>query len=126
MLRSFDYAAYTQLLKATKGGVDTFEKLEPWAILWKNWTSAAFLRAYRKTAANRGFLPTDTPTACRILDLFVLEKLVFELQYELNYRPEWVRIPLLGMMDYLGLKRIPETVATHSADAERERIDLPE
>jgi len=112
MLRSFDYAAFSELLTVTGGGLESFEKLEPWAKIWRTWTSAAFLREYRLAADPGGLLPTNPSTLCRLLDFFMLEKLVFELRYEMNYRPDWVRIPLLGI---LQLAR-PEEVELRRAE----------
>ena len=101
MLRSFDYAASSELLTVTRGGRENFEHLEPWAKIWRTWTSAAFLREYRQTAADGSLLPPDPSTLRRLLDFFVLEKLIFELRYEMNYRPDWVRIPLLGILQLI-------------------------
>jgi maltose alpha-D-glucosyltransferase/alpha-amylase len=102
MLRSFDYAASTALLNATGVGTEAIARLRPWQRVWRDWTSAAFLRAYRLATAPGGLLPADVGTARRLLDLFMLDKLIFELQYELNYRPDWVRIPLLGIARLVG------------------------
>jgi maltose alpha-D-glucosyltransferase/alpha-amylase len=98
MLRSFDYAAYSELLTFTHDDNEIFDRLEPWAQIWRTWTGAAFLRGYRSTVSPAGLLPDDLDTTGRLLDLFILEKTLFELQYELNYRPDWVAIPLLGML----------------------------
>jgi maltose alpha-D-glucosyltransferase/alpha-amylase len=113
MLRSFDYAAYSELLGFTADGPERFEKLVPWARLWRTWTSAAFLRGYREAAAPE-LLPGSAEDLSRLLDFFVLEKLMWELHYEMNYRPEWVHIPLLGI---LGLTR-PEGVAAAAGNGE--------
>ena len=75
MLRSFDYAAYSELLTVTRGGLENFDRLEPWAKIWRTWTSAAFLREYRETAAAGSLLPDRPGRACRLLDFFMLEKL---------------------------------------------------
>jgi predicted trehalose synthase len=37
-----------------------------------------------------------------LLDLFLLDKALYELNYELNNRPEWARIPLRGLSELLG------------------------
>jgi maltose alpha-D-glucosyltransferase/alpha-amylase len=37
-----------------------------------------------------------------MLDALVLEKAIYELGYELNNRPDWVRIPLQGILDLVG------------------------
>ena len=36
-----------------------------------------------------------------LLDLFLLDKAFYELNYELNNRPEWIRIPLRGILELL-------------------------
>jgi len=98
MLRSFDYAAYSELLTFTRHEPEEVDRLEPWAQIWRTWTSAAFFREYRRTVAPAGLVPADPDATCRLLDFFILEKTLFELQYELNYRPDWVAIPLLGIL----------------------------
>ena len=37
-----------------------------------------------------------------LLELFVLEKAVYELKYEVDNRPDWVRIPLIGLLNILA------------------------
>jgi maltose alpha-D-glucosyltransferase/alpha-amylase len=95
MLRSFQYVADCALHNSTKVHVDALERLEPWSILWRAWISAEFLKAYRLEASE--LLPDDEATAERLLDWLKLEKTLFELRYELNYRPDWVRNPLLAL-----------------------------
>ena len=102
MLRSFDYAVYSELTILSHSQVETFERLEPWARIWRAWTSAAFLWEYREAAALAALVPIDRDPLARLLDFFVLEKVIFELRYEMNYRPDWVRIPLLGIVELLG------------------------
>ena len=43
------------------------------------------------------FLPADRDRLDAALRAFVLDKTVYELQYELDHRPTWVRIPLEGL-----------------------------
>jgi maltose alpha-D-glucosyltransferase/alpha-amylase len=101
MLRSIDYAAYAGLFAYTDNYPDEFERLEPWAEQWQQWTSEAFLREYLKTAAGAPFLPRDPDETQRLLRLFMLGKAFYELSYELNNRPDWVRIPLRGLLGLL-------------------------
>jgi maltose alpha-D-glucosyltransferase/alpha-amylase len=37
-----------------------------------------------------------------MLDIYLLDKAVYELNYEINNRPTWLRIPLCGVLDLLG------------------------
>ena len=98
MLRSFDYAASSAMLTHMQSQHEPLEHLEPWAQVWWMWTSAAFLDGYRRTVAESDLLPADPERNRRLLDFFILEKTIFELQYELNYRPDWVSIPILGIL----------------------------
>jgi maltose alpha-D-glucosyltransferase/alpha-amylase len=107
MLRSFDYGAYAGLFRFTNDRPDDFDRLEPWAALWQAWTSAAYLRAYLDTAAGAPFLPADPGQLDALLDFFMLDKAFYELLYELNNRPDWVRIPLRGILALLDRGRRP-------------------
>jgi maltose alpha-D-glucosyltransferase / alpha-amylase len=98
MLRSFSYAAYASLTNYTARHSEDLTRLEPWAQLWERSAAAAFLRAYRETAQGAEFLPADTADFHKLLDVFLLDKALYEVRYELNARPAWVRIPLLGIM----------------------------
>jgi maltose alpha-D-glucosyltransferase / alpha-amylase len=98
MLRSFSYAAYASLTNYTARHPEDVARLEPWAQLWERSAAAAFLRAYRETAQGAEFLPADSSDFQKLLDLFVLDKALYEVFYELNARPAWVRIPLMGIM----------------------------
>lgn len=90
MLRSFDYAAHTA---AAKRGEDD-ERLAEWG----ERVSQSFLDGYLSMAKGAAFLPSDEAELQRLLEVCLLEKAVYEVCYELNNRPEWVGIPLRGMM----------------------------
>ena len=81
MLRSFDYAVHSQLVNSTQDRPEDFDRLEPWAKIWRDWTSAAFLREYRKTVADAPLLPSETEGIRRLLELFMVAKTLFEIQY---------------------------------------------
>ncbi len=99
MLRSFGYAAYAGLFAHTHNRQSSFDRLELWARAWKTWSSAAFLRGYLAVAEGAAFLPIDPIQRLTLLDLFLLDKAYYELNYELNNRPDWVRIPLHGILE---------------------------
>ena len=101
MLRSFNYAAYSGLFGQAATRPADFGRLEPWAHIWQTWASAAFLRGYFETAGDASFLPADFAQRDALLRLFMLDKALYELNYELNNRPDWVRIPLWGIFDLL-------------------------
>ncbi len=101
MLRSFHYAAYAPLLGAAPESTAAplqLETFRPWAYFWKTWVSAVFLHSYFATAQSAPFLPRDRRESATILEAHLLEKAVYELGYELNNRPSWVRIPLSALV----------------------------
>jgi maltose alpha-D-glucosyltransferase/alpha-amylase len=95
MLRSFHYAAYTPIFSPDPIGDPT--TLLSWGRLWCTWVSATFLRAYLSRAASAPFVPDSTRELDVLLDALLLEKAVYELAYEVNNRPDWVKIPILGV-----------------------------
>ncbi|MDQ3171857.1 MAG: maltose alpha-D-glucosyltransferase [Acidobacteriota bacterium] len=98
MMRSFSYAAHAALFAWSRSRPDDFARLEPWARVWAHWASAAFLAAWKEAAGNASFVPKDPATFDRLLRAFLLEKAFYEIQYEINNRPDWVRIPLSGLL----------------------------
>ncbi|MGI5864432.1 MAG: putative maltokinase [Myxococcales bacterium] len=102
MLRSFHYAAFAPLLRHRGGGArPDLSAVEPWARFWLAWASSSFLKAYLAEVGGASFLPKKREEVRVLLDTFLLEKAVYELGYELNNRPDWVRIPLQGIEDLL-------------------------
>jgi len=59
--------------------------------------AAEFLCAYLASATG-DFLPANREDFRRLLETFLLDKALYELEYELNNRPTWVRIPLAGIL----------------------------
>jgi len=107
LLRSFHYAAYFALFARDRGGPvrpEDIATLEPWARIWYIWVSATFLKAYLDSTSGVPFLPEARDELEVMLDASLLEKAIYELGYELNNRPDWVRIPLVGILDLLSLE----------------------
>jgi len=107
MIRSFGYAAHAALFAVTVNAPDDRHALESWADTWQEWVSIAFANSYRITIAetslpSAGTLGPSERTWSALLRAFVLDKALYELGYELNHRPEWIRIPLLGIRKLIG------------------------
>jgi maltose alpha-D-glucosyltransferase/alpha-amylase len=102
MLRSFSYAALTGLGAATVTRPEDVERLAPWADLWETWVGATYLRAYIAVTHGAPFLPARLADVQALLHVFILDKAVYELGYELNNRPDWVHIPLAGILRLRG------------------------
>ena len=104
MLQSFHYAAYTSLfghLGSANVRPEDLAGLEPWARLWNVWVSSTFLNSYLEHAAPGQFLPENREELNILLNIYLFEKALYELGYELNNRPDWVRIPLTGILQLL-------------------------
>jgi maltose alpha-D-glucosyltransferase/alpha-amylase len=104
MIRSFHYAAHTGLAKqATLHHIpeDALPLLKNWTQFWYVWVSSAFLNTYLDNIKSTGLIPPDSEQVKILLDAFLLEKAMYEVSYELNNRPSWVKIPLQGILDIL-------------------------
>jgi trehalose synthase-fused probable maltokinase len=82
MLRSLGYAAASA--SAPEG--------------WEETARAAFLDGYRAAAGRAAFLPADATALTRALAVLELEKAAYEVVYEANNRPDWLAIPLRGVV----------------------------
>jgi maltose alpha-D-glucosyltransferase/alpha-amylase len=91
MVQSLHYAAQTALQREIEGGIEP-ETGSRYAEGASQWLGALFWRSYRAAAA--GILPTAPIDMQILLEVYLLEKTLYELAYELNNRPAWVGIPL--------------------------------
>jgi maltokinase len=90
MLRSFAYAASAATIQR---GVDPPKG-------WEDRCRTEFLEGYLDTA-EPSLLPSSRDQVARLLMVFELEKAVYELRYELHNRPDWVAIPVAGILRML-------------------------
>ena len=103
MLRSFVYAARAAMLRAVDvagGDSGLADLLVPWATGWEDAVRSAFLEGYLAETQERGaaFLPRRREVLDAVLRVFELDKIVYEVGYEINHRPNWVRIPLEALL----------------------------
>ncbi|SIO29511.1 maltose alpha-D-glucosyltransferase/ alpha-amylase [Bradyrhizobium erythrophlei] len=98
LIRSIDYSATAALERALKVTHDDAGRLAAALADWRDRATAAFLAGYRETAANQRLWPANPDAAERLLNFFLLEKAFYEIEYELSHRPEWLRVPLTGML----------------------------
>jgi maltose alpha-D-glucosyltransferase/alpha-amylase len=98
MLRSFSYASQAAL-RSQEIPAEKLPNLQGWARFWVDSVSAVFLKSYLSTAGNVSWVPQSQEDLELQLTTMLLEKALYELRYELNLRPDWVRIPLRGILD---------------------------
>ena len=106
MVRSFDYAACAAVMNLADIDAGSVALVQRLAEAWRQATERAFLEAYRESIAGCPSWPEDEAAARRLLDFFLLDKALYEICYEAANRPNWIRIPLKGMTNVLGLEAV--------------------
>ena len=104
MIRSFHYAAHSALIRQAPllpRPEDDLPLLQHWAQYWYVWVSVAFLSSYLDIVKPVGLLPGDPEHLRILLDAYILEKAIYEVGYELNNRPDWVKVPLQGILQLM-------------------------
>jgi trehalose synthase-fused probable maltokinase len=97
MLRSFSYAAAAVLLERTQPGSHERARLTPWAETWEELARERFLHAYLRSAHEGRFLAERRDDLAVMLDVFEIDKALYEIDYERSHRPDWIGIPLHGI-----------------------------
>jgi maltose alpha-D-glucosyltransferase / alpha-amylase len=109
MLRSFEYASWAALHKIADRDPDGLSRLLPHAEEWKRLVRSTFMDSYREAIAGCVSWPANAEEADRLLNLFLLDKVLYEIRYEAANRPSWLRIPLAGLAEILdGAAKIKE------------------
>jgi maltose alpha-D-glucosyltransferase/alpha-amylase len=103
MIRSFHYASCTTAVGMLPPPDANITNAEKWQTFWYDNARVGFLAGYKLESEGKPFLPTDDSSFQQLLDLFLIEKVLYELRYEINNRPDWVKIPLAGLNAVLGL-----------------------
>jgi maltose alpha-D-glucosyltransferase/alpha-amylase len=113
MIRSFRYAAYAALHGQTSATLrpEDLPVLEEWAQFWYLWVSTTYLKSYLQFMAGIPVLPQSREGMKVILEAYLLDKAIYEVNYELNNRPDWVGLPLQGILQMLEPWAEPEEIA---------------
>ena len=101
MIRSFHYATQSILrrFEAISGHPpEELMALDQWLRFWYIWVSVTFLQAYREHLEPANIIPASADDLRVLLDAYLIDKALYEIGYELNNRPDWVRVPLRGML----------------------------
>jgi maltose alpha-D-glucosyltransferase/alpha-amylase len=98
MLRSISYAAHAALHPPEhrqEGSAEAAAALRA----WERAAAQRFLEGYRHASAGLISVPSDEALLQALIELFTFEKALYELRYEMDNRPEWISIPLRGLID---------------------------
>jgi maltose alpha-D-glucosyltransferase / alpha-amylase len=105
MIRSFEYAAEAAVrhLAATRPAAQA--RMAQLAEAWRHRAIEGFRAAYHRTMRGCAAYPASKRQVREMLAFFILEKAVYEVSYELANRPNWVDIPIRGILDILARRR---------------------
>jgi maltose alpha-D-glucosyltransferase/alpha-amylase len=106
LIRSIDYSVTAALERAETIAPDEQGKLAKALAQWRDRAAEAFLTGYREAmtseATNHRLWPADPHAATDMLNFFLLERAFQEIEHELSHRPDWLRMPLTGMLRILS------------------------
>jgi maltose alpha-D-glucosyltransferase/alpha-amylase len=97
MLRSFNYAATAAMFERAEVDSEEWRRLEPWAEAWETLARERFIHGYLTRSHEGRFVPRDRDELMVMLDVFEIDKALYEVGYERGHRPDWLRIPLHGI-----------------------------
>jgi maltose alpha-D-glucosyltransferase/alpha-amylase len=101
LVRSIDYSTTAAYERALRAAPDESGRLARALGVWRDRSSATFVEAYREAMIDARLWPRGTAESARLLDFFLIEKALYEVEYELSHRPHWVRVPLAGILRVL-------------------------
>jgi maltose alpha-D-glucosyltransferase / alpha-amylase len=99
MLRSYAYAAATASRTEARPGSRRTAEI---ARLWQNLVSTTFHAAYEEGTRGTPVFIEDERTRHLLLNLHLLRKALYEIGYEASHRPDWIDIPVRGVLDIIG------------------------
>ncbi len=99
MIRSLHYASNAASVGLLPSPSEAIVAPETWQKQWYAVCRSAFLDGYFESLTAPAIIPEDPAATQTLLDLFVLEKALYELRYEINHRPDWIAIPLAGLSE---------------------------
>ncbi|MFN7994896.1 MAG: maltose alpha-D-glucosyltransferase [Bryobacteraceae bacterium] len=105
MLRSVHYVAHSALFGQIPGVIprrESYDVLRSWAEFWSRWANALFLSGYLEMAGKSPIIPESIEELRILMQAYLLERALVELRHELGSRPDWVRIPVHGLLEILG------------------------
>jgi maltose alpha-D-glucosyltransferase/alpha-amylase len=97
LLRSFDYAAAMLPMESAMADAPSAEQRQAALNVWQQTATAAFLDAYRAVAEAQPHPWLRASGEQEIMDIFLIEKVAYEIGYEIANRPAWLHVPLGGL-----------------------------
>lgn len=98
MVRSLHYAVYSVFFQRSKVRPEEISLMQPWIGPWYYYITGAFLSSYLEAIKGYDIVPEKKDELNILLNVFLIDKSIYEIGYELNNRPDWVIIPMQGIL----------------------------
>jgi maltose alpha-D-glucosyltransferase/alpha-amylase len=111
-IRSIDYAISAAMDREPNLTPEDRATLVTHIRSWGDRLMASYWETYRETLVGSALWPAEEAQGRQLLDLFLLEKALYEIEYELTNRPSWVHIPLEATLRILEQRGVIASVST--------------
>ncbi len=101
MIRSYHYAISAKFFNSDSSKNNDISRVAKASERWYGLIQKTFLEKYFSTFGSPHPLFKNNNETNFLLLVYLLEKAVYELGYEVSYRPTWVKIPLKGIVDVI-------------------------
>lgn len=101
LIRSIDYSVTSAQERVLKTEADDDGRLAEALSVWRDEATQTFLVAYREAMSDSRLWPQDKDEEDGMLRFFLLEKALYEIDYEMAHRPDWLRVALDGALRVL-------------------------
>jgi maltose alpha-D-glucosyltransferase/alpha-amylase len=108
MIRSFYYIAHEGFSGSTHIPKETLQQLLPFAWTWAYYISGFFMKAYLQTVTDSRIIPPGKDDLEMLLQVFLLERALYALNYELINRPGKTIVPLNLIYSILNVDKNQE------------------
>lgn len=101
MLRSLHNLAYEAFFLSNQVPAEKLQRVIPFARLWAHYIGGFFMRAYLDTVRHSSIVPEDPDDLRVMLQTYLLEKAIFDLNQDLMYRPGWAIVSIRTIQSIL-------------------------
>jgi maltose alpha-D-glucosyltransferase/alpha-amylase len=105
-LRSIDYATSSAIHRSPNLTPEERAVLARRIRAWGENLATSYWDSYRKTLGDAALWPTDPAQTQSLLDFFLFEKAIYEIEYELTNRPAWAHIPIEATLRLLAQRGV--------------------
>lgn len=102
LIRSIDYSTAAALQRALQGAPDDDGRLAQALAEWSAAAIEILLSSYHSTLGQSGLWPSNDQAGANLLRFFLIEKVFYEIEYELAHRPSWLCVPIEGALRILS------------------------